>query len=114
MMDIKSFCYRWRDGLVWLPVTIIAVFAAKHYLPQVDPAAGIDGVGFLYGIATALVAFAVSCFVAWLAQVAYGVELTEQQEQDIVADGSWRSLAVLALPWLQWFAVFAIVWAKLS
>lgn len=113
-MKIKAFCYRWRDGLIWLPVAVAAVFAAKHYLPQLDPSAGVDGLGFIYGLATALVAFCTACFVAWLAQVAYGIELTDDQERDLVAADTWRSLMMLALPWFQWFAVFWLVWAKLA
>lgn len=108
-MSIKAFCTRWQEPLIWLPIAVAALFLSRWLLPQLDPAAGIDGIGFLYGLATFVVAFSVACFASWLTQVAYGTELTQEQEDALILDKSWRSLAVLALPWLQWFAVFVIV-----
>ena len=113
-MSIKAFCKRWQEPFIWLPMCVIALAAAHWLLPQLDPSAGIDGLGFLYGVATFALAFSVASFLAWLSQVAYGIELTEDQEHALILDGTWRSLLVLWMPWLQWFAVFAIVIAAMS
>lgn len=111
---IKTFCDRWQEPLVWLPVAIGALLAARYYLPQLDPSAGIDGLGVMFGLASFVLTFAVAAFTAWLAQVTYGTEVSDDQRDMLIERGNWADLLVLALPWAQWFAVFALVWLGLA
>lgn len=114
MRTFREFCSRWQEPLIWLPIAVGALLAARWYLPQLDPSAGIDGLGVLYGLASSVLTFAVAAFVAWLAQVTYGTDLTDEQRDALLLCGTWQSFVVLALPWLQWFAVFILVWWKMS
>lgn len=111
---IKKFCDRWQEPLVWLPVAIGALLAARWYLPQLDPSAGVDNIGKMFGLAEFVLTFAVASFTAWLAQVTYGTELSDNQRDMLIERGYKYDLFILALPWLQWFAVFAVTWWGLA
>ena len=114
---LKVFCDRWQEVVIWLPISIGALVFAGWLLPQVDPSAGIDGPGFLYGLSSILVTFSVAGFIAWLAQITYGTELGDDRKGDLITEarhGNWCALCLLVSPWVQWMIVFWLVWEKLA
>jgi len=107
----------WQEPLIWLPLLLLLLWLADWLLPQIDPDAGIDGPGFLYGLVQAMIAFAVAGFVAWIAQRTYGVSLSEEREEEVLGEcrkGKVGSMFVIALPWIQWFLVFYLMWDKMA
>lgn len=111
----KKFIDEWQELFIILPVLGALLWVARSTLPTLDPAAGIDGLGFLYSLVPTSIAFVVSGFLAWLSLRLYGVELSAKQEKDAMAGcvaGNIGSMFLLALPRIQWLIVFALVWSR--
>lgn len=101
-----------QDWLAWFPFAMAAVLAAWHYLPKIDPTAGIDGLGFLFGLATQLLVGVMSCLMAWMCKRLYGVFKSDERIRDLeeqASDGIQHRAAIhiLVLDRLELFAWLA-------
>lgn len=114
---------RWQELTIWLPAIIAIMVVASLTLPYVDPRAGVDGWGALWGQLQVVVGVMLAGFLTWLLRTTYQLELRDDDERELIdhAAGierkasserigwtlqSWPAVAILTLDRLQWLAVF--------
>jgi len=113
---IKAACIKWQE-LFWIAAAAALVWLAWEKLRELDVTAGVE-LSALWGYALTSAGFVLACFGAWLAQQAYGLEYDDDTERTlveaIIARPAWPLVLTLALPWLMWFAVAALLMRALG
>ena len=121
----RAWLHRWQEPVVWLPLLFLALVAAYYVLPALDPRAGIDGFGSLFGLGLAAFEAIVAGFLAWLMVESYHHNPRDRDERELIdhAAGivrspdpnkpplghgpqSWPAVVLFVWPQLLWLAIF--------
>jgi len=82
--SILGFFGRWQEPVLWLPLLLLALLFAWYLIPAVDPRAGVDGFGSLWGQLVVAVAVVQAAFFTWLIRRSYFLELTDKDERELL------------------------------
>lgn len=123
---------RWQELYIWLPLLLGLLYAAYRIIPQLDPQAGIDGWGALWGMLMVVLAAVIAGFLAWLFEVTYSREISDAEERELTdhacgidrsdqagqrigaGPATWQAVAVLALYRLRWLVLWLALFWRLS
>lgn len=131
MDRLGKWLHRYQEILTWLPAILAALLLMQWVIPWIDPRSGLDGWGTLWGMALVALAAAGAGFGAWLFEVTYRLEITDDDERELIdhacgidrGDAGKRigagpptthALAVLALRETRTLIVFLALFWQLS
>ena len=92
---MKSVLSNYQEVIVWLPVAVVILGLATWLFPQIDPRAGIDGVGDLYLFIVQVIKVMTAMFLAWVAQRAYFTDLPASIDRSLSISDRWEDQRVV-------------------
>lgn len=69
---MRKFLSQWQEPVIWLPCLLLMAWGLNSLIPKLDPRTGVDGLGFLCGLAEASILIAFVFFFTWLHRQTYG------------------------------------------
>ena len=114
MHRFRTFIKNWQDVIIWIPVLLAVIVGLRYALPLLDPRAGVDGLGSLYGYATLLLKGVLITAMAWLCRRTYTRDMTDAEDRDLQSaarvdrDARWV-LVIDRLEWAGWLIFWAVV-----
>jgi hypothetical protein len=131
MNRLARWVDRWQELAVWLPAALAIMIVAYLTLPYIDPRAGIDGWGNLWGQMHVAVGVMLAGFFTWLLRRTYtlglrlqtrrelidhaaGIERDQQRKRTGWTLQSWPAVVILALDHLAWLVLFFLLLSRFS
>lgn len=79
---LRKWISQWQEPVVWLPCGLLVAWGLSKAIPQLDPRSGVDGLGFLCGLAEDGLLIACVFFFTWLYRHTYGVSDEDGRQEN--------------------------------